>query len=156
MKIKLQIFDPQQSSEKCAYKNEYMSNLKNADGIILVYDISYNYSLKELIFHNKNIEKKLSNKNKVIKILAGNKCDKENDRCETIKDGQNFAIDYNYIFYKTSAKNNINVDEIFNLITKKILKEKENKSKRKRKIPKLIIRENDVEEKNEKKKCLII
>ena len=101
MKIKLQIFDPQQTSEVFAYKNQYRSLLNKVDGIILVYDISYEYSFKELIFHNKNIENILSNKNEVIKILVGNKCDKENDRYETIKDGQNFAIDYNYTFYKT-------------------------------------------------------
>ena len=111
-------------------------------GIILVYDITNEMSFKNLRNWNRIIEEK-ANKN-VIKILVGNKCDL-NNRVISKEEGEKFASDYNYIFFETSNKNNINVNEVFYCMIKKILKAIDEK--------KLIIKNPKNYNKN---KCLLI
>ena len=49
----------------------------------------------------------------VIKFLVGNKCDLENERKVSKKEGQDFADSLGIQFLETSAKEKINIDEIF-------------------------------------------
>ena len=112
-------------------------------GIILVYDISNKESFEKLSYYNKIIEKNLVNG--VIKILVGNKCDRK-DRAIMEENGEKFAMENNYTFFETSTKNNINVEKVFDLIVKKMLKAEEEK---KSKIAKDKIIENN-------KNCFII
>ncbi len=53
--------------------------------------------------------------------MVGNKCDKP-DRVVTEEEGKKLADDYNMSFFETSAKTNQNVSEVFNFLTKEILK----------------------------------
>ena len=48
--------------------------------------------------------------------LAGNKLDLESMREVNTDDVRKFANDNNYIFFETSAKTNININEIFDAI----------------------------------------
>ena len=118
--IKLQIWDP----EPCCRRGEkipYCYEIKGAHGLIFIYDISdlesFTY-IKELINKYKNIDKKMLNK--VCKILVGNKCDKK-DRHVSEEDGRNFADQNNMVFFETSSKDDINVHEIFEFMSKQIL-----------------------------------
>ena len=62
------------------------------------------------------------------------------------ENGEKFAMENNYTFFETSTKNNINVEKVFDLIVKKMLKAEEEK---KSKIAKDKIIENN-------KNCFII
>jgi len=65
----------------------------------------------------------------VCKILVGNKCDvDDNDRKVKFDDGEKLAKEINIPFFETSAKDNINVTQIFDFITKQIMDKIEGKS----------------------------
>ena len=115
--------------------------------MILVYDISDKNSFNNLKKWNELIEKNA--KKGIIKILVGNKCDKI-DRVVSEEEGENFAMDNNYIFCETSARNDINVKEVFNLISKKILKAVEENKLIYQMNPRLVKKSHD------KKNCFII
>jgi GTPase SAR1 family protein len=57
----------------------------------------------------------------VLKILVGNKCDLEHKRTVTKEEGQDMANRYNIKFIETSAKETINVEELFIDTTKVFL-----------------------------------
>eukprot|EP01129_Flabellula_baltica_P014751 TRINITY_DN715_c0_g1_i1.p4 TRINITY_DN715_c0_g1~~TRINITY_DN715_c0_g1_i1.p4 ORF type:complete len:118 (-),score=26.12 TRINITY_DN715_c0_g1_i1:1047-1400(-) len=86
--------------------------MKNGQGFVLVYSITSQRSLDELdeirigIIRHKNSES-------VPIILVGNKCDLEHKREVLPKDGKDLARDYNCPWMETSAKNDINIVDIF-------------------------------------------
>ena len=53
-------------------------------------------------------------------ILCGNKCDNEKERKISKDEGENLAKSYGIPFFECSAKNNININEIFNTMGQKI------------------------------------
>jgi Ras-related protein Rab-2A len=55
-------------------------------------------------------------------LLVGNKNDLESRREVSYEDGENFSKENKMLFIETSAKNFINVDELFILSAKEILK----------------------------------
>ena len=54
-------------------------------------------------------------------ILIGNICELENNRIVSYNEGFKFAEEKNLIFLETSAKDNIRINDIFILSTKKII-----------------------------------
>ena len=92
------------------------SYYKGAQGFIIVYDITERESFE----HVKNWMEQINKfaKNNVLRILIGNKCDLNNNRKVTFDEGKSLADDYNIPFYETSAKDAINVDELFINATK--------------------------------------
>ena len=54
-------------------------------------------------------------------ILVANKCDLYEERIVTQKEGNDLAINYNFTFVETSAKNNINVKTTFVKICEEII-----------------------------------
>ena len=54
-------------------------------------------------------------------MLVGNKSDLQDQRKVSIKEDRNWAKKYNYCFYETIAKDNINIDEVFNYLGTEIL-----------------------------------
>ena len=100
---------------------KYIESLyyKNANGIILVYDISNLESFKSLNLWLIEIEKE-SPKN-VYKILVGNKCDLKNRKI-SFDEGKKFAKDNNMKFFEISVKESINVNDVFICMTKDIIK----------------------------------
>jgi small GTP-binding protein len=93
-----------------------ISYYRNIAVAILVFDLS-NYSTFT------NIKKWLENikyycKNKVLIKLVGNKCDKIN--VVSKQDINDLCFDYNINYIKVSAKDNINIDIIFNTIIDEI------------------------------------
>jgi small GTP-binding protein len=98
--------------------------LKNVNGVLLVYDITNYDTFKKIDYWNNQI--KNYNKNKYSIVLIGNKIDLNNQRVVNFNDGKNLSKRINCKFFETSARNNINVDEVFetiSLLTYKFCKE---------------------------------
>ena len=70
-------------------------------------------------------KKKFNIKENVKIILEANKYDLYFKRSVSIEEGQELADEFGVKFIETSAKNNYNVDEIFNLLIMDLIKELE-------------------------------
>ena len=107
--IKLQIFDAAGSKK---FRNIVYLKLKQADGIILIYDITNRTSFNNLaefleLIRNVPIDEPIT-------ILVGNKSDLEEKRAITKEEGINFDEGLGFPFFECSAIENININEIFN------------------------------------------
>ena len=58
---------------------------------------------------------------KAQKILVGNKVDKEESREVTKEEGEKLAKEFNLPFFECSSKENININEVFDVLAKKII-----------------------------------
>ena len=111
--MKLQIWD---TAGQERYRAITQSFYKGAQGIILVFDLSDNETFLTIKNWLENI--KAYADDGVIKILLGNKCDKE----RAIKESDIKALvkESNMQYFETSAKENINIDEAFTYLAKEI------------------------------------
>lgn len=89
-----------------------------ASSAIIVFDLTNKQSFKDLDFWIKKIRDLSGN---IPFIIIGNKTDLEAQRKISKKEGYKKASDYNVNYIETSAKKDINVDIIFNDISKKII-----------------------------------
>lgn len=85
---------------------------------IIVYDITKEESFQTL----KNWVKELRQHGppNIVVAIAGNKCDLSDAREVTEKDAKDYADSIHAIFVETSAKNSININEIFIQISQRI------------------------------------
>ena len=60
-------------------------------------------------------------KENVIKFLVGNKSDLDKKRAISIEEGRDLGLQYKMPFMETSAKESINIDELFIAATKNFL-----------------------------------
>ena len=115
-KIKLQIWD---TAGQERFRTITTSYYKGAQAIVVVYDITE----KESFDHVKNwmIDVDKFAKSGVLRVLVGNKCDLEHKRQVLKEQGQELADKYGIKFIETSAKETINIDELFLDTTKQLL-----------------------------------
>jgi len=113
--IKMQIWD---TAGQERFKTITSSYYRGAHGVILVYDITDRQSFKDL--ENWLLETEKHASEDIVKILVGNKNDLESSRVVTFNEGKNFAINNGMEFIETSAKGNINIEEAFFTIARKI------------------------------------
>ena len=142
--VKLQIWD---TAGQERFRNIAKSYFHTSDGFLLVYDISCKDSFEKLNFWYEQIKLNAPENTKC--VVAGNKCDLEEKRQVNKNEGENFAKTYNIDFYETSAKDGINVDEVFQTLASEIMKDiKKNGSKNKRSSQ--VLKKNT---KSKKKSC---
>ena len=91
---------------------------RGAQGILLLYDITNEKSFDNIKTWIHNIEQHASED--VEKMILGNKCDMEEKRVISTEQGQKLAEEHGVEFMETSAKANINVEEAFVMIARKI------------------------------------
>ena len=115
--IKLKIWD---TAGQERYRNIAAHVYKGADGIVLVYDVTDEYSFSKISDWMEQINNNLS-KNDIGIILIGNKTDLEERMIETQK-GQEKAEEYKIEFYETSALTGDGINEAFEGLAKQILK----------------------------------
>lgn len=143
----LDILDTAGQEEFSALRDSYM---KTGNGFILVYAVNSVSSFEDCrnfrsqILRIKEIDA-ASSSSKLALVLVGNKCDvDQSEREVTTAEGQRLADEFGCAFMETSAKDNINIHEVFLTIIKKIrvldsTNGEGGKAKRERKSKKCII-----------------
>ncbi|CAL9776354.1 unnamed protein product [Musa acuminata subsp. burmannicoides] len=97
------------------------SYYRGCQGIILVYDVTKRETFTNLAdVWVKEVELYATNHN-CVKVLVGNKVDKEADRMVTREEGNAFANEYGCLFLECSAKTRANVERCFEELALKIL-----------------------------------
>lgn len=107
-RVKLQIWD---TAGQERYRTITTAYYRGAMGFILMYDITNEESFQAVQDWSTQV-KTYSWSNAQV-ILVGNKCDMEEDRVVTYDRGKQLADQLGLEFFETSAKDNINVKEVF-------------------------------------------
>jgi len=115
-RIKLQIWD---TAGQERFRTITTAYYRGAMGILLVYDVTDESSFNNIRNWIRNIEQHASDN--VNKILIGNKADMdESKRAVPTSEGQALADEYGIKFFETSAKTNLNVEQVFFSIARDI------------------------------------
>ena len=139
--VKLEIWDTAgQERFKIIAKNYF----QNSDGFLLVYDISLRESFERLTFWHEQL--KLNAPLNCRFLVVGNKCDLEKERQVSKEEGEKYAEQYNVKFYETSAKDNININEIFQTLATETL-EIIKKKGQKRSVSSVVLKKNNFKKK---------
>ncbi len=127
-RIKMQCWD---TAGQERYRNITANYYRNAQGIMLVYDITNRRSFEAIDNWVEQIQVHAGDS--LNKILVGNKCDQREERKVLLQDGQKLATKYDIPFFETSAKHGTNVDEAFYSIAKgvcdRVMENNESKAK---------------------------
>ncbi|RVE68098.1 hypothetical protein OJAV_G00088330 [Oryzias javanicus] len=107
-RIKLQIWD---TAGQERYRTITTAYYRGAMGFILMYDITNEESFGAVQDWSTQI-KTYSWDNAQV-VLAGNKCDMEEERVVSVESGRLLAEQLGFEFFETSAKDNINVKQTF-------------------------------------------
>ncbi|GMH00891.1 hypothetical protein Nepgr_002730 [Nepenthes gracilis] len=117
-KLKLAIWD---TAGQERFRTLTSSYYRGAQGIIMVYDVTRRETFTNLSdVWAKEIDLYSTNQD-CIKMLVGNKVDKEDERVVSKKEGIDFAREYGCLFLECSAKTQVNVEQSFNELVLKIL-----------------------------------
>lgn len=139
----LDILDTAGQEEYTALRDQYM---RNGEGYILVYSIVSTTSFIEANGLREQIYRILDKDTTehVPIVLVGNKCDLEAERQVNKEEAEHLANEWGIGFIETSAKNKININEVFEMLVRDILKtRKENEN---------VKEENENEVENERRK----
>ncbi|XP_011684577.1 PREDICTED: ras-related protein Rab-30 isoform X2 [Wasmannia auropunctata] len=120
-KVKLQIWD---TAGQERFRSITQSYYRSAHALILVYDISCQPTFDCLPDWLREIEEYASNK--VLRILVGNKIDRE-DREIPTHVGEDFAQRHGMYFLETSAKEAENVERLFMEIAAELMEQARSK-----------------------------
>ncbi|KIY63693.1 ras-domain-containing protein [Cylindrobasidium torrendii FP15055 ss-10] len=120
--VKLSIWD---TAGQERFRTITASYYRGAQGVILVYDVANRESFEALPRWWSELETYVGGKDsggdKVIKIVVGNKVDKEFSREVSAEEGKAFADRVGSLFVEASAKTAIGVKDIFEELVQKII-----------------------------------
>uniref|UniRef100_A0A182Y4C2 Ras-related protein Rab n=1 Tax=Anopheles stephensi TaxID=30069 RepID=A0A182Y4C2_ANOST len=122
-RVKLQIWDTAGQERFRTITNTYY---RGTHGVIVVYDVTNGESFGNVKRWLQEIE---SNCDIVNKVLVGNKNDDPTRKVVTTEDAERFANQMEIKLFETSAKDNINVEEMFLAITEQVLRHKKQTQK---------------------------
>jgi len=117
-KVKLQIWD---TAGQERFRTITSTYYRGTHGVIVVYDVTNGETFANVKRWLHEIDQ---NCDLVNRILVGNKSDDPNRKVVLTEDAQRFADQMNIQLFETSAKDNINVEEMFTAITKMVLRSK--------------------------------
>ncbi|OSD00417.1 ras-domain-containing protein [Trametes coccinea BRFM310] len=115
-KVKLSIWD---TAGQERFRTITSSYYRGAQGIILVYDVANRESFEALPKWFSELETYVSGS--VVKIIVGNKVDKEYSRQVPTAEGEAFAKRMGALFIEASAKTAVGVEEAFRDVVERIL-----------------------------------
>ncbi|KAF8767089.1 Ras-related protein Rab-35 like protein [Argiope bruennichi] len=127
-----------------------MGYYRGTHGVIVVYDVTNGESFANVKRWLHEIEQ---NCDMVKRILVGNKNDDPERKIVLTEDAQRFADQMNIKLFETSAKENINVEEMFNEITRMVLQSKKESKERQQQGNESTIRLGKVPGKRRMKCC---
>ncbi|ONK70938.1 uncharacterized protein A4U43_C04F3060 [Asparagus officinalis] len=117
-KLKLTIWD---TAGQERFRTLTSSYYRSAQGIMLVYDVTKRETFTNLSdVWTKEVELYSTNQD-CVKVLVGNKVDKESERAVTREEGIALAKEYGCLFLECSAKTRSNVVKCFEELALKIL-----------------------------------
>lgn len=123
-KVKLQIWD---TAGQERFRTITSTYYRGTHGVIVVYDVTNGDSFANVKRWLHEIEQ---NCEVVNRILVGNKNDAPDRKVVLTEDAQRFADQMNIQLFETSAKDNINVEEMFMAITRQVLRAKQETKER--------------------------
>ena len=88
------------------------SYYRGSNGIIIVYDVTDRESFDHVSYWVKEIDRLATSD--VCRLLVGNKTDLTEKRAVSTEEGKALANQFGIAFLETSARDNSNVDEMFN------------------------------------------
>ena len=91
------------------FRSVSINSIRMSDGVILIYDITNEFTYETIYSWMDNIYD-VKGKDFPV-ILIGNKCDKDDERVVSKEKGEELAKKYNIIFFETSNKMGINIEE---------------------------------------------
>ncbi|KAL1454143.1 hypothetical protein WDU94_010424 [Cyamophila willieti] len=117
-KVKLQIWD---TAGQERFRTITSTYYRGTHGVIVVYDVTNGDTFANVRRWLLEIE---NNCEVVNRILVGNKNDDPQQKVVLTEDAQRFANQMGIQLFETSAKDNINVEEMFMAITHQVLQKK--------------------------------
>ncbi|XP_070571672.1 ras-related protein Rab-35-like isoform X1 [Ptychodera flava] len=117
-KVKLQIWD---TAGQERFRTITTTYYRGTHGVIVVYDVTSADSFVNVKRWLHEIDQNCDN---VARILVGNKNDCPDKKVVESDDAKKFAEQMGVQLFETSAKENINVEEMFNAITQLVLQQK--------------------------------
>jgi len=124
--IRIKIWD---TAGQERYKSLTQGYFRNAEGIMIVYDVSNSDSFHNLKYWIQSIKTHINIDNEhVPAIIIGNKIDIF-DREVTKEQAEKFAKEENLEYFETSAKNGKGIEECIRFLIKKVLKISEKEEK---------------------------
>jgi len=135
------------------FKTLTPSFLRNAEGVIIVFDVTSQDSFDNVKGWINSIKSNLG-KNIIPIIIVGNKIDMENMREISKEDGKKIASENDFKYFETSAKTGIGVDEAIKEIVNQILDiQDKNEDEKVDERPSFKIKKDNNKDNQKKKGC---
>ena len=123
-RVKLQIWD---TAGQERFRTITSTYYRGTHGVIVVYDVTSGDTFANVKRWLHEIEQ---NCDVVNRVLVGNKNDSPNQKVVLTEDAQRFANQMGIQLFETSAKDNINVEDMFMAITRQVLRTKKERKER--------------------------
>jgi small GTP-binding protein len=136
-KVRIKVWD---TAGQERYKSLTNAFFRNAQGVILVYDVSKAETFENLKYWLQSINLNLGEKTEIKKIIIGNKIDLQRDLSK--EEAESFAKENNVPYFETSAKLNQGISESVRYLAEEILKDKIHPPKNKDSI-RITIKQNE-------------
>ena len=151
--IRIKIWD---TAGQERYKSLTKGFFRNAEGVMLVYDVTNSETYENLKYWMQSIKNNLGNSiDDIPIIIIGNKIDCQ-EREVSVEEAENFWKEQGFAYFETSAKTGENIEKTIKFLVKRVINVKEgNKDENKdfTKSIKIDKDDNNEEKKNEDKKC---
>ncbi|EDW07550.1 ras-related protein Rab-35 [Drosophila mojavensis] len=145
LRVKLQIWD---TAGQERFRTITSTYYRGTHGVIIVYDVTNGDSFANV---RRWLEEIQNNCDVVNKVLVGNKNDDPDRKVVITEDAQRFARQMDIELFETSAKDNINVEDMFLSITRQVLDHKLRTASDEQQKDRIIIKQN--KNKGKSNKC---